>query len=198
MNFEAENNKKYNKLFRCWITSRKKVEVKLLPALQNTGIIFIINDKEIKLNSKIVKETTLCTGLEKDGVKINTVEHFLFALHYMGIDNIYVELSDNEMPILDGSSISFIMLLKEAGIKELYLNKKYLKIKKEIRIKNEDKYIIAKPSKELIVDLTIDFDHPLIGHQNVRIDSHSNLIVEEISRARTFGFMKDIEFLQKK
>ena len=176
----------------------KKVSVKLIPALQNTGIVFIVNNKEIKLNSKLVKETTLCTGIEKDGIKINTIEHFLFALHYMGIENIYVELSDNEMPILDGSAMSFVMLLKEAGTKELYLNKKFLKIKKEITVKKEDKYIIAKPSKELIVDLTIDFNHPLIGHQNVKIDSNSNLLINEVSKARTFGFIKDIEFLREK
>jgi UDP-3-O-[3-hydroxymyristoyl] N-acetylglucosamine deacetylase len=174
----------------------KKVEVKLIPAHQNTGIIFIVNNKKIKLNSKLVKETTLCTGIEKDGIRLNTIEHFLFALNYLGIDNICVELNDNEMPILDGSAMSFIMLLKEAGIKELYSNKKYIKIKKEIKIDYEDKYIIAKPSQELRVDMTIDFDHPAIGNQNVIIDSKSTNILKEISRARTFGFLKDIDYLR--
>ena len=174
----------------------EKVEVGLFPAQQNTGIVFIVGDKKIKINSKIVKETTLCTGLEFEGVKLNTIEHFMFALHYLGIDNIIVELTDNEMPIMDGSAMSFVMLLKEAGIKELYANKKYIKIKKEIKVEHEGKYIIARPSNTLKVDLTIDFDHPAIGHQNVKIDINSDLL-NEIARARTFGFTKDIEFLRE-
>ena len=173
----------------------EKVEVGLFPAQQNSGIVFIVNNKKIKINSKLVKETTLCTGLEFEGVKLNTIEHFMFALNYLGIDNIIVELTDNEMPIMDGSAMSFVMLLKEAGTKELYANKKYIKLKKEIKIENEGKYIIAKPSKNLKIDLTIDFEHPAIGHQNVVIDGNSNLL-NEISRARTFGFTKDIEFLR--
>lgn len=174
----------------------EKVEVTLLPAQQNSGIVFIVDGKKIKINSKMVKETTLCTGIEFEGVKLNTIEHFMFALNYLGIDNVIVELSDNEMPIMDGSAMSFIMLLKEAGIKKLYANKKYIKLKKEIKIEHEGKYIIAKPSKSLKIDLTIDFDHPLIGHQNVIIDGDLNLL-NDISRARTFGFIKDIEFLRK-
>lgn len=174
----------------------EKVEVGLFPAQQNTGIVFIVGDKKIKINSKIVKETTLCTGLEFEGVKLNTIEHFMFALHYLGIDNIIVELTDNEMPIMDGSAMSFVMLLKEAGIKELYANKKYIKIKKEIKVEHEGKYIIARPSNTLKVDLTIDFEHPAIGYQNVKIDINSDLL-NEIARARTFGFTKDIEFLRE-
>ena len=177
--------------------SGKKINVKLKPALPNTGIIFSINGDQIKSSGNLVKETQLCTGLNNGVTSINTIEHFLFSLFYFGIDNIIVELNANEMPILDGSAMPFIYLLRQVGTKKQKTLKKIIKIKKEINIYFEDKYIKATPSNIPSLDLTIDFDHPAIKRQSLLLDFNNINLLNDISRARTFGFMNEIEFLRR-
>lgn len=178
--------------------SGNKINVKLKPAQKNTGIVFFINGIELKSNGDLVKETQLCTGLNNGKTSINTVEHFLFSLFYFNIDNIIIELDANEMPILDGSALPFIYIIRQAGIKIQSAQKNIVKIKKEIKIEFEDKYIIAKPSNAPKLDLTIDFEHPSINSQNLILDYNNKDLLDYISRARTFGFMKDIEYLRSK
>jgi len=177
--------------------SGKKINVKLKPALPNTGIIFIVNGEIIESHCSIVKETQLCTGFNNGKTTLNTVEHFLFSLFYFSIDNIIVELNANEMPIMDGSAMPFIYLIKSAGIKEQNSLKKFIKLKKEVSVKIDDKYIIAKPSNSPSIKFTIDFDHPAINNQHVFINVDNISILNDISRARTFGFLKDIEYLRR-
>jgi UDP-3-O-[3-hydroxymyristoyl] N-acetylglucosamine deacetylase len=176
--------------------SAKKINVKLKPAQPNTGIVFVVNGEQIKSNGNLVKETQLCTGLNNGVVSLNTIEHFLFSLFYYSIDNIVVELNANEMPILDGSAMPFLYLIRSAGIKKQKVFKKIVKIKKEIVINYEDKYIIAKPSDTPSLNLTIDFEHQSINSQSLLLNLNNINLLDKISRARTFGFMSDIEYLR--
>lgn len=179
--------------------SGKKVTANLYPAYANTGVVFKYKDKTIKLKSCKVKETQLCTGIFEDGISINTIEHFMFSLFYKNIDNIIIELNEPEMPILDGSSIGFILALEEAGIKELPAYKKFLKLKNNIEIKIDDKFIKAKPSNLLNINLEIDFEHHIIGNQKIDLNYNNfHSVLRKASRARTFGFIKDIEYLRNK
>ncbi len=182
--------------------SGKKVYLSLKPAPVNTGIVFRRTDLDvvegIEAKYDNVGDTTMSTTLIKDSVRVDTVEHLLSAMAGLGIDNAYVELSAPEVPIMDGSAGPFVFLLQSAGIAEQEAAKEFIRIKKPIEIREGDKYARFEPFDGFKVTFTIDFNHPVVdeGNQKTSLDFSSTSFVKEVSRARTFGFMKDIEFLR--
>lgn len=181
----------------------KKVELILRPMPANTEIIYRRVDLEpvvdFPANAYSVRDTMLCTALVNDnGVRVSTVEHINAALAALGIDNIMVEVNAPEIPIMDGSASSFIYLILEAGIEYLNAPKKFLRIKETIRVEDGDKWAEIRPANNFSIDFTIDFKHPAIDNTEQRfyIDISADNFMNQISRARTFGFMKDIEYLQ--
>ncbi len=182
--------------------SGEKVYLTLKPAPVDTGIIFCRTDLEpvveIPAHALSVGQTTLCTSLQKNGVRIDTVEHLLSALAGLGIDNAYVEVSAHEVPIMDGSAGPFVFLVQSAGIQEQNAPKKFIRIKKEITVSDGDKSATFKPYNGFKVSFSIDFDHPVFQSrsQSASIDFSSTSFVKEVSRARTFGFMRDVEYLR--
>lgn len=182
--------------------SGEKVYLTLKPAPVDTGIIFCRTDLEpvveIPAHALNVGQTTLCTSLHKDGTRIDTVEHLLSALAGLGIDNAYVEVSAQEVPIMDGSAGPFVFLLQSAGIREQEAAKKFIRVKEEVTVTDGDKTATFKPYDGFKVSFTIDFDHPVFKSrsQTASIDFSSTSFVKEVSRARTFGFMRDVEYLR--
>ncbi|ABC32526.1 UDP-3-0-acyl N-acetylglucosamine deacetylase [Hahella chejuensis KCTC 2396] len=182
--------------------SGEKVYLTLKPAPVDTGVVFCRTDLdpivEIPARAENVGETLLSTTLVKSGVKIATVEHLLSALAGLGIDNCYVELSAAEVPIMDGSAGPFVFLIQSAGIAEQDAPKKFIRIKREVTVTDEDKRATFVPFDGFKVTFSIDFDHPVIKgrSQETVIDFSSTSFVKEVSRARTFGFMRDIEKLR--
>ncbi|MCC2616458.1 UDP-3-O-acyl-N-acetylglucosamine deacetylase [Aestuariibacter halophilus] len=179
-----------------------KVTMTLRPAPANTGIVFRRIDLEpyvdIPARANAVGDTLLCTCLSnEDGVSISTVEHLASALAGMGIDNIIVEVDSNELPIMDGSASPFIFLLQSAGVEELNAPKRFIRIKKPVRVEDGDKWAEFHPHDGFRVDFKIDFDHPVISQtrQHVVMDFDAASYIDEVSRARTFGFMKDLEYM---
>lgn len=180
-----------------------KVNLVLRPAAPDTGIVFRRTDLnpmvEIKASPELVKDTRMCTCLiNDDNIRISTVEHLLAAVAGMGIDNLYVEVDSHEIPIMDGSSHPFIYLLQSAGIQEQGKAKRFIKVKQPIRVEEGDKWAELLPHDGFKIDFAIDFDHPAIANTNqvVSMDFSSQSFIRDISRARTFGFMKDIEYLR--
>ncbi|MAV75286.1 MAG: UDP-3-O-[3-hydroxymyristoyl] N-acetylglucosamine deacetylase [Cellvibrionales bacterium] len=184
--------------------SGKKVYLTLRPAAVNTGIVFRRVDLdpvvEIPATAENVGDTTLSTTLVKDGVRISTVEHLLSAMAGLGIDNAYVEMSAAEVPIMDGSAGPFVFLLQSAGIEEQSVAKKFIRIKREIRVEEDDKFASFLPRNGFKVTFTIDFDHPVFRGRPAcaEVDFCSTSFVREVSRARTFGFMHEMEHLRSK
>ena len=180
----------------------KKVFLTLRPAAANTGIIFRRVDLdpvvEIPANPENVGETSLSSTLIKDDVRISTVEHLLSALAGFGIDNAYIDLSADEVPIMDGSAGPFVFLIQSAGIEEQSAAKKFLRIKDKVRVEDDGKWAMFEPFDGFKVGFTIEFDHPVFNDNNchAEIDFSTTSFVKEVSRARTFGFMRDIEYLQ--
>ncbi len=183
--------------------SGDKVYLTLHPAEINSGVCFrrVDLDEPIKIQAtpENVGETMLSTTLVKDGVKVATIEHLLSALAGLGIDNAIVDVSAAEVPIMDGSAGPFVFLLQSAGVEEQDSPKKYIKIKKRIYVEDDDKWAAFEPFDGFKVTFTIDFDHPAFpDHLKTSVmDFSSTTFVKEVSRARTFGFMKDIEFLRE-
>ncbi|MDA9108877.1 UDP-3-O-acyl-N-acetylglucosamine deacetylase [Woeseiaceae bacterium] len=181
----------------------KKVYMTLRPGGANTGIIFrridIDKDIDIPAKAELVGETMLGTTLIKDGIKVATVEHLMSALAGLGIDNIVIELSAPEVPIMDGSAGPFVFLIQSAGIEEQNAAKKFIRIKKKIRIEEDDKWAELSPFNGFKVDFEIGFNHPVFNklEQKASIDFSSTSFLKEVSRARTFGFLKDIEKLRE-
>jgi len=173
----------------------EKVYLSLQPAPVDTGIVFRWVDLdpvvEIQAKAENVGETTLSTTLVKGDVRVSTVEHLLSAMAGLGIDNAYVELSASELPIMDGSAGPFVFLLHSAGIEEQSAAKKFIRIKKEVTVKHDDKVASFLPFNGFKVSFAIDFDHPVF--RVVKIDAvmcfSTTSFVKEISRAVTFGFM---------
>jgi len=186
------------------IHTGKKVYLTLKPAPANLGIVFCRTDLDpvvtIAATAANVGETTLSTNLVKDGVRVCTVEHLLSAFAGLGIDNAYVELSAEEVPIMDGSAAPFIFLLQSAGVEEQNAPKKFIRIKKTVTVTQDDKRASLEPYNGFQVGFTIEFDHPLFESRNctTNLDFSSISYVKEVSRARTFGFMKDFEYLRSK
>lgn len=181
--------------------SGKIVELTLKPASADTGIIFkrldIENSELIKAKPEAVTDTMLCTqiGVNPEQ-RIGTVEHLMSALYGCGIDNVIIELSGPEIPIFDGSSASFLLLIDTAGIKELDVDKKFIKIMNHVRVEGEGKFAEFTPNDIFALNLEIDFNHPIISKQSKRFNITSDFYNKEIARARTFCFQKDIEKMQ--
>jgi UDP-3-O-[3-hydroxymyristoyl] N-acetylglucosamine deacetylase len=179
-----------------------KVYLTLRPAAPNTGIVFrrvdLPEPVEIKAAPDHVHDTRLSSTLEVNGVRVGTVEHLMSALAGLGIDNIYIDLSASELPIMDGSAGPFVFLLQSAGIVEQNALKKFIRVKKPIEVHDGDKWVRFEPYNGFKMDFTIDFAHPVFEHssQRVVIDFAENSYVKEISRARTFGFMREVEALR--
>jgi len=175
------------------------IKLRLEPLSADAGIVFYREDLalNIPLSPDAVIDTRMATviGDAQKGY-ISTIEHFLSAVYAYGIDNMRVIVNGNEMPIMDGSSISFCLLLDEAGIEELSTPKKVLRIKETIEIREGDKFVRLSPSDHASFDFRIKFDHPVIGEQEENFIFSKDGFVEEIARARTFGFAKDIQYLQ--
>jgi len=179
-----------------------KVKMTLLPAAPDTGIVFrrvdLPDSAEIKVQPQYVCDTRMCSALEHDGVRVATVEHLMSALAGLGIDNIIVELTASEVPIMDGSSGPFVFLLQQAGIAEQATPKKFIRIKKTVEVHDGDKWVRFEPYFGFKIDFTIDFAHPVFEQtvNNVKIDFADNSYIKEVSRARTFGFMHEVEALR--
>lgn len=174
----------------------------LRPAPANTGIVFrrvdLTPHVDIPARANAVGDTMLCTCLSNtDGVSIHTVEHLASALAGLGIDNIIIEVDSHELPIMDGSASPFVFLLQSAGIEDLPAAKQFIKVKQPIRVKDGDKWAELRPFDGFKVDFKIDFDHPVISQtrQHMVMDFDSSSYVNEVSRARTFGFMRDLEYM---
>ena len=175
------------------------VKMKLEPLDANMGIVFYRVDEAVTIPLKIenVVDTKMATVIGKDGVIISTIEHLLSAVYAYGIDNLRITIDNDEVPVLDGSSSGYCMLIEEAGIKELDASKKVIKIKKDVEVTTEDgKRVALKPSNHIIYDFSIDFDHPVIGEQDFRFDYSIEEYKENISRARTFGFLHEVQYLR--
>ncbi len=182
----------------------EKVYLSLRPAAPNTGIVFrrvdLPEPVDIHATPQNVGDTTLSTTLIKDDVRVSTVEHLLSALAGLGIDNAYIDVSAPEVPIMDGSAGPFVFLIQSAGVEEQNAAKRFIRIKKPIRVQDGDKWASFEPYEGFKVSFTIDFDHPAFSEdvQTASIDFSSTSFVKEVSRARTFGFMRDIEALRKR
>ncbi len=182
----------------------EKVYMTLRPAAENTGIVFrrvdLDDPVDIKADPRLVGETMLGTTLVKDGVKVATVEHLMSALAGLGIDNIYVDLSAPEVPIMDGSAGPFVFLLQSAGIEEQNAAKRFVRIKKKIRVEHGDKWAELVPHDGFKVNFEVYFNHPVFNKisQHATVDFSSTSFLKEVSRARTFCFLRDVEALREK
>ncbi|HEU5397793.1 MAG TPA: UDP-3-O-acyl-N-acetylglucosamine deacetylase [Gammaproteobacteria bacterium] len=182
----------------------EKVYMTLRPAAPNSGIVFrrVDLDKpvDVRAYATLVGETMLGTTLIDNGVRISTVEHLLSALAGLGIDNCYVDLSAAEVPIMDGSAGPFVFLLQSAGIEEQNAHKRFIRIKSPVEVRDGDKWARFEPFDGFKVSFQIDFDHPVFKKhtQTATVDFSTTSFVKEVSRARTFGFMRDIEMLRQK
>ena len=174
------------------------IKLRLEPLSADAGIVFYREDLalSIPLSPSAVIDTRMATVIGSEKGFISTIEHFLSAVYAYGIDNLRVVVNGNEMPIMDGSSISFCLLLDEAGIEELDAPKKIVLVKKPIEIKEGKKFVRLLPSTVATFDFKINFDHPVIGEQSEKFLFSTANFIEEIARARTFGFAKDIQYLQ--
>ena len=184
--------------------SGEKVYLTLRPAAVDTGIVFRRIDMdpmvEIPADAELVSETTLCTGLSQDGAKVQTVEHLMSALAGLGIDNLHVDLSAAEVPIMDGSAGPFVFLLQSGGIVEQSAAKRFIRIKRPVEVREGDKIARFEPHDGFRLGFTIDFDHPMIPAAQSRavVDFSTEAYIHEVSRARTFGFMRDLEYMRER
>ena len=181
-----------------------KVYMTLRPAAPDTGIVFRRTDLptpiDIPSRCEFVGDTRLSSTLVRDGARVGTVEHLLSAMAGLGIDNAYVDLSAPEVPIMDGSAGPFVFLLQSAGIEEQAVAKRFIRIKKPIQVEEGDKWARFEPFNGFKVGFSIEFKHPLFSSrtQRAEIDFSTTSFVKEVSRARTFGFMRDIEMLRER
>ncbi|MGX8883892.1 UDP-3-O-acyl-N-acetylglucosamine deacetylase [Methylovorus sp. SPW-M1] len=179
-----------------------KVEMTLRPAAPDTGIVFrrvdLPDTAAFKVQPQFVTDTRLCSALEHGGSRVATVEHLMSALAGLGVDNVRVDLTAGEVPIMDGSAGPFVFLLQQAGIVEQPALKKFIRIKKTVEVRDGDKWVRFDPYFGFKLDFTIDFNHPVFEHSGKRvvIDFADNSYIKEISRARTFGFMHEVEYLR--
>ena len=186
--------------------SGDKVTLTLRPAPVDTGIVFrridLLDDanqpREIKISPEMVKDTRLCSALEHNGARVSTVEHLLSALAGLGVDNIYADMNAGEVPIVDGSAGPFVYLIQSAGIQEQNAAKKFIRIKKMVEVLEGDKWVRFEPYFGFKIDFKIAFNHPVFEQtgKHVVIDFAADDYVKQISRARTFGFMHEVEYLR--
>ena len=184
------------------IHSGRLVNLTLIPAKADHGVVFKRMDaggKEVHAHSAFVNEVVLSTGIESQGVKVSTVEHLMSALSALGIDNVMVELDSFEVPIMDGSSAAFIFLIQSAGIEEQDAAKRFIVIKDTVRVENGESWAQVGPHNGFKITLEIDFEHKKVKEsgQKLSIDFSEQSYLKEISRARTFGYLRDVEMLQK-
>jgi len=184
--------------------SGQKVGLTLRPAAPNTGIVYRRVDLdpvvEIVSRPEAVGETVLSTTLVQEGVKVATIEHLMSALAGLGIDNVYVDLTASEIPIMDGSAAPFIYLIQSAGVETQRAAKQFVQIKRPVRFENKSGWAELRPYDGFQVSFEIDFDHPAVKstQQTLALDFSKTSYSREISRARTFGFMRDVEMLRSK
>ncbi|MDD5179941.1 MAG: UDP-3-O-acyl-N-acetylglucosamine deacetylase [Gallionellaceae bacterium] len=177
----------------------ERVDLTLRPAPANNGIVFrrvdMVPAAEIRAEAHAVHDTRLSTCMEANGARVATIEHLMSAFAGLGIDNAYADLSSAEVPIMDGSAGTFIFLLQSAGIVEQPAAKKFIRIKKTVEIRDGDKWVRFEPFNGYKLNFTINFAHPVFAtsRQDVTIDLGEHSYIREISRARTFGFMHDVE-----
>jgi len=180
--------------------SGNKVTLSLKPAAPDHGIRFRRTDLghfEVPATVNNLAGIQLATGLSRDQVSVETVEHLLSALVSLGVDNVIVELNSPEVPIMDGSAAPFVYLIQEAGIKKQAKNRKYLKIVRPIALSRGDKRIAIYPSDHFKVTYSVSYDHPLLRHQSRTLRITDESFIEEIAPARTFTFLKDVEMLRQ-
>ena len=181
----------------------EKVYLTLRPAAVNTGVVFrrVDLDPVVELYAKPerVGDTRLSTALQEGDVSVSTVEHLMSALAGLGIDNVYVELTSPEVPIMDGSAAPFVFLIQSAGVIEQSTPKEFIRVTKPIRIEEGDKWAQFDPFEGFKVSFAIDFDHPIFAKspQQATVDFSTTSFVKEVSRARTFGFMHEVEALRE-
>ena len=186
------------------VHSGKEIFLTLKPAPVDTGIIFRRVDlpTPISIPARVdcVGDTSLCTCLVQDGVKVATVEHMLAALLGLGVDNVYIDLSGPEVPIMDGSAAPFVFLIQSAGIEEQKTLKQFIRIKYKIEVQDGDKTASLSPCDGFKLSFTIDYNHPSFNkdNQTATLDFSSTSFVKEVSRARTFGFTADFDYLREK
>jgi UDP-3-O-[3-hydroxymyristoyl] N-acetylglucosamine deacetylase len=184
------------------IHSGRKANMTLHPAESDTGIIFkrtdLANASALKATAQSVGATENATTIGEGANVIHTVEHLLSALYGLGINNIFIEIDGPEVPIMDGSGGSFVFLLKETGIKDLNQSKKFLVMLEKVRVEYQDKWAEIEPCEKLMINSTITFAHPLIKTQTKQFEFSCDNYVREISRARTFGFLKEVDYLKRR
>jgi UDP-3-O-[3-hydroxymyristoyl] N-acetylglucosamine deacetylase len=181
------------------------VRAKFIPAEENTGICFRRFEQdskktiEIKANFDNVHSTNLCTSLSSScgQYHVSTVEHLMAALWGCGIDNLIIELDADEIPIMDGSSADFVKMFEKVGVKMQAANKRFIEILKVVRVEDGDAFAELSPGNGFAVNMEIEFPHKLIEKQVFRFSGHNHDFKQELSRARTFGFIKDVEYLKK-
>lgn len=180
--------------------SGNKVYMSLRPAAENSGIIFHRTDLGgtlIPAKVENISDTRLCSTIANaQGDRVSTVEHLLAAFAGLGVDNAYVDLDGPEVPIMDGSAAPFVFLIQCAGVVEQKLPKKWIRVKKKVTVKDGDKEATFEPLDHFRISFLIDFDHPLISKQGIDMDISETTFVKDVSRARTFGFLKDMEMLR--
>ncbi|MBD5802497.1 UDP-3-O-[3-hydroxymyristoyl] N-acetylglucosamine deacetylase [Azoarcus sp. Aa7] len=180
----------------------RKVQLVLRPAAPDTGIVFHRVDLDpvvdFPADPYSVCDTRMCSGLERDGAKVGTVEHLMSALAGLGIDNLHVDVDAPEIPILDGSAGPFVFLLQSAGIEEQQAPKRFLRVTKAVEYREDDKWVRLEPYDGFRLDFSIVFNHPAIDKTStqVSIDFAEHSYVRDVARARTFGFMQDVEFMR--
>lgn len=182
----------------------EKVYLTLHPSAPDTGVIFRRIDLdpvvEIPAKAENVGDTMLSTTLINEGARVSTVEHLLSALAGMGIDNLIIDVSAPEIPIMDGSAAPFVFLLQSAGIEEQDAPKKFIRVKRPVTVEQDGKQATFKPFNGFKINFAIDFDHPVFENQtlNASINFSTTSFIKEVSRARTFGFMHEFEYLRAK
>ena len=184
--------------------SGEKVFLTLRPAPVDAGIVFRRVDLdpvlELPARADLVTETVLCTGLSREGGKVMTVEHLLSALAGLGIDNCYIELSAAEVPIMDGSAGPFVFLLQSAGVAEQDAPKKFIRITRPVEVRDGDKVARFEPYDGFRLGFTVVFNHPAIpaAQSRAEVEFSTANYIKEVSRARTFGFMRDLEYMRER
>ncbi len=180
--------------------SGRRVNLALKPAGADTGIVFRRVDLggiEIPASARFLSHINHATCLAKDGVRIETIEHLLASLRALGVDNVVVELDGPEVPIMDGSASPFIYLIHEAGIRTLPTSRSYIRLSRPISVADGGRFVAAYPCDQMRLSYTINFDHPLLKHQEYSIEVDEDSFVEEIAPARTFGFLRDVELMRQ-
>lgn len=181
------------------IHSGKKINLRLIPAQRDTGIVFYRKDKDLFIKAKIpfIVDTSFATTIGIDGVKIRTIEHILATIYAFGITNLIIEVDGSEVPVLDGSALGFVNAITKAGIAKQSKTMPVMKITKPLIYEESHVRIIAKPHRGLRISYKIFYEHPLIMEQFLSFEINEQTFIKDIAPARTFGFLKDIKYLLK-